>query len=213
MQQVQDKVFILKKIRYGDTDLILQALNPRGARLSLFARAALKSKKRFGGGVLEPTHYVHILYDDKSSSARNEPPLHALKEASLLEGFDSLRTDYERIETGLHFVQLISDVVREGDVDSPELFNLLGNALRAAGMSQRLSLLRIHFEVKLLANQGVLPHEAEELLLLHAPVSEHQKLSLADTDWRRVQGRVRRVLAEYLDHRHRYQDRDRDRGI
>jgi DNA repair protein RecO (recombination protein O) len=199
--QVQEKVFILKTTRYGDTDLIIQALSSKGARLSFFARSALKSKKRFGGGVLEPTHYVHVLYDDKSSSAKSEHPLHVLKEASLIEGFEGLRGDYERIEAGLHFVRLVGDVVREGDLDSAEIFNLLGNTLRAAEKSARLDKLRIHFEVKLLSNQGVLPHEPEEQVLLRAPVSAHEVISLSDTDWNRVRNRIRVVLREYLEHR------------
>ncbi|MEK7357972.1 MAG: DNA repair protein RecO, partial [Bdellovibrionota bacterium] len=117
--QVKDKVFILRKTRYGDNDLILNCLTPSGARISLFARSALRSKKRFGGGVLEPTHYVHVLYEDKSGS-RTEHPLHTLKEASLIEDFPGLRSDYARIELALHFVRLVSEVVKEGEIDSSD---------------------------------------------------------------------------------------------
>jgi DNA repair protein RecO (recombination protein O) len=197
--QVKDKVFILKKVRYGDTDLILNCLTPSGARVSLFARSALKSKKRFGGGVLEPTHYVHVMYEDKGSSQT----LHTLKEASLIEGFNGLRTDYARIETGLYFVKLIADCVKEGDLDSGELFNLLGNTLRAAEKTEHLDRLRIHFEVKLLANQGVLPiDDPEEKTLLRLPISEHEKPILEESDWIRVRSRTKRVLTEYLEHVH-----------
>ena len=80
--QVKNKVFILRKTRYGDHDLILNCLTPEGARVSFFARSALRSKKRFGGGVLEPTHYVHVLYDDKGDGKIN-----TLKEASLIQDF------------------------------------------------------------------------------------------------------------------------------
>lgn len=202
--QVKDKVFLLKATKYGDSDLILSALSPTGARLSLFARSALKSKKRFGGGVLEPTHYVHVLYEDKSGS-RSEHPLHTLKEATLIDSFDGLRTDYSRIEAGLHFVQMISNVVREGEVDGSDLFNLLGNTLRAAEKSSRLDKLRIHFEVKLLSNQGVLPLEEEEQMLLGTPISEHERIPFDDASWRRVHARVRRVMAEYLGHQREHQ--------
>ncbi len=198
--QVKEKVFILKKTRYGDADLILNCLTPKGARISLYARSALKSKKRFGGGVLEPTHYIHALYEDKSSRSHSENPLHTLKEASLIEGFQGLRTDYSRIETALYFVQLISDVVKEGEVDSADLFNLLGNTLRAAESSHHLDWLRTQFEVKLLANQGVLPVEEEEHLLLRAPIADHESLRLVDAEWSRVRGRIRTVMAEYLRH-------------
>ena len=196
--QVKEKVFILKKVRYGEADLILNCLTPKGARISLFARSAVKSKKRFGGGVLEPTHYIHAIYEDKSSRSSSENTLHTLKEASLLEGFNGLRTDYARIETALHFVKLISEVVKEGEIDSSGLFNLLGNTLKAAETSQHLDWLRTHFEVKLLSNQGVLAHEEEEEILLRASIAEHESLKLKDVEWARVRGRVRAVLSEYL---------------
>ena len=114
--EVKEKLFILRKIKYGDADLILSCLTPKGAKISLYARSAMKSKKRFGGGVLEPTHYIHALYDDKTSRSHSENPLHTLKEASLIEGFNGLRTDYNRIEAALYFVSLISNVVREGEI-------------------------------------------------------------------------------------------------
>lgn len=191
--QAKNKVFILRKTRYGDNDLILNCLTPDGARLSLFARGALRSKKRFGGGVLEPTHYVHVLYDDKGSEK-----LATLKEATLIQDFAGLRSDYARIEAGLYFVKLVAEVVKEGEIDSSEVFNLLGNTLKAAETSANLDHLRTHFEVKLLASQGVLPHELEEQTLLALPISSHATATLDEGDWARLRGRVKRVLNEYI---------------
>lgn len=197
--QVKDKVFILKKTRFGDSDLILNCLSAKGARIGLFARSALKSKKRFGGGVLEPTHYVHVLYEDKSGTSSAENPLQTLKEASLINDFPGLRSDYSRIETGLHFVRLINSVVKEGEVDSADLFNLLGNSLKAAETSEHLDRLRTHFEAKLLANQGMLPvEEPEDEILMRAPIAEHARLPLDERAWSRARSRVKRILQEYL---------------
>ena len=197
--QVKDKVFILKKTRYGDSDLILNCLTASGARLGLFARSALKSKKRFGGGVLEPTHYVHVLYEDKSGSSSAENPLHTLKEASLILDFAGLRTDYARIEAALHFVRLINDVVKEGEIDSSDLFNLLGNSLKAAETSDHLDQLRTHFEAKLLANQGMLPIEGQEdEILMRTPIADHERLPLAPPQWLQARHRMKRILQEYL---------------
>ena len=202
---VKDKVFILKATRYGDSDLILNCLNSKGARVSLFARSALKSKKRFGGGVLEPTHYVNVMYEEKNSPSSSESRLGTLKEASLVESFPGLRTDYARIETALHVVNLVGTVIREGEVDAGDIFNLLGNTLRAIESSDisagsvKLDHLRTHFEVKLLANQGVLPVEdIEEQQLLSVPISENEKIELADEEWRRLRIRIRQILSDYL---------------
>jgi DNA repair protein RecO (recombination protein O) len=195
--QIKDKVFVLKTVRYGEADLIVQALNPLGARLNLFARAALKSKKRFGGGVLEPTHYLQVLYRDKNS-ASGGPSLHTLQEASILDSFQNLRSDYSRLQTALHIVRLVADITREGDTESADLFNLLGNTLKATETSAQLEYLFIHFQVKLLTQQGVLPHDTHESLIMHAPISAHAELELTDREWKDVARRNERVLNEYL---------------
>lgn len=196
---IKEKLFILKKSRYGDADLILQALTSKGARLSLFARSALKSRKRFGGGVLEPTHFVLAMYDDRRSRVSGGGLL-SLREATLIEDFEGLRSDYARLEAGLRFVQLISDVSREGDVGSGELYNLLGNALRAAETTKSLDRLRVHFEARVLAAQGVLSHEPEESELLRAPIARHEAAPLSDDGWRAVSRRVHATMREYLSH-------------
>jgi DNA repair protein RecO (recombination protein O) len=197
--QVKERVFVLRTTKYGDNDLILNCLTASGSRLSLIARGAIKSKKRFGGGILEPMNYLQINFEDKTSK-RNENPLHTLKEATLLQGFDALRTDYTRIETGLYFVRLISECVREGDLESSELFNLLGNTLKAAETSKNLDRLRTHFEVKLLSNQGVLAIDESEQAFLALPISEHERLEISEPELAGVRARVRRVLSEYLEH-------------
>jgi DNA repair protein RecO (recombination protein O) len=194
--QVKDRVFILKKQRYGDADLIIHALNPKGERLNLFARSALRSKKRFGGGVLEPTHYVNVMYEEKSG--RSDQPLHTLKEASLIEDFVGLRTDYNRLETALYLIQLVHDVSREGDVHANEIFNLLGNALRAAEKTSAPHKLRTHFEIKLLAHHGVLDVGQEEAKLLKANIADHETAELSDDEWRLLASRLQFVLRDFL---------------
>jgi DNA repair protein RecO (recombination protein O) len=196
---IQEKLFILKKTRFGEADLILQALRPNGARVGLFARSAMRSRKRFGGGALEPTHFVLALYDERRERG-GESVLFPLREASLLNGFARLRSDYSRLEAALRFVRLACDVSREGDVGSGELFNLLGNALSAAETTASLEKLRIHFEARVLAAQGVLPREREEAVLLRAPVSEHERAPLAESEWRDVSGRVHSAMRAYLSH-------------
>ena len=66
-----------------------------------------------------------------------------------------------------------------------------------------LDRLRVHFEVKLLANQGVLPVDEEESILLRAPISDHEQLELSDDQWSYLRARVKRILQEYLQHRHK----------
>ena len=195
--QIKDKAIVLRTTRYGEHDLIVQVINSKGAKLNLFARSAFRSKKRFGGGVLEPTHFIHILYQDKSAKGADHP-LHTLNEATMINSFSKLRSDYARLETALHLVQVVTVIAHEGDTDSDSIFNLLGNTLKAAETSNNLEALKTHFEVKLLTLQGVLAHQSEEEALLRAPISDHEILELSEDRWRSLRSRTSSALKSYL---------------
>lgn len=194
---VRDKAIVLRTTRYGEHDLIVQVINSKGAKLNLFARSALRSKKRFGGGVLEPTHFIQVMYQDKSAKG-GDSSLHTLSEATLINSFSKIRSDYARLEAALHAVQVITVVAHEGDVDSEAIFNLLGNTLKAAETSNALEALKTHFEVKLLTLQGVLEHLSEEEALLRSPISDHESLVLSDDRWRILRSRTANALKTYL---------------
>lgn len=66
----RERIIVLKKTVYRDSDLIIRGLNSQGAKLSFIAPAALKSRRRFGGGVLEPTNFIEVVYQ---SSGRSSP--------------------------------------------------------------------------------------------------------------------------------------------
>jgi DNA repair protein RecO (recombination protein O) len=145
---------ILKKTKYGESDLIIQLILSSGEKLSTIARGALRSKKRFSGGVLDPTNYVQIQYRDQG-----DHKLSTLEEAQILDGFDGLRTDYDRMELGLQIISAISKISQHGDSLSEGLFNLLGHALRGLQGAKNLVLFRGVFGLKLLYQQGVLEQD------------------------------------------------------
>jgi DNA repair protein RecO (recombination protein O) len=189
----EDRIIVLRKIKHGEADLIIHGLNRSGAKMAFFAKAAAKSKKRFGGGVLEPTHYIRINYQDSGQEG-----LLRLEEARLLEDFKNLRADYERLEVALYMVSLVEKISREGVVDSPELFDLLGNALRAAETTNDLPGLRLHFQIRLLAGQGVMPDMAEAAPFLENPIKEGVRASLPPEALAALKVRVQRTLDQYL---------------
>ncbi|MBC7370201.1 MAG: DNA repair protein RecO [Bdellovibrionaceae bacterium] len=144
-------------MKYGEADLIIHALSPLGEKLSFIARSAMRSKKRFGGGVLEPSHFVQFTYKQAKFSA--EGSLNTLNEATLLNDFRGIRKDYDHLELALHILDCISRVCQEGDRNSEALFNLLGNTLTALESSNDVKLLKILFYLKFLYQQGVLTVE------------------------------------------------------
>lgn len=151
----QDLFIILKKIKYGEADLIIHALGSNGARSSFIAKSALKSKKRFGGGILEPLHFVNFTYREKQDSAQ----MKTLSEATLIEDFRDIRTNYDKLELALYILNCVAHVSLEGDQHSEFLFNLTGHSLRAVSKTLSPATLKLHFCLKFLYQQGVIALE------------------------------------------------------
>ena len=168
----KSKVLILRATKYGEADLILQALTNGGEKISLLARGALKSKKRFSGGVLEPTHFVEVRYKKPVSDNK----IATLEEATLINGFEKLRSSYEKVEAALYVLECLSKVSQEGDAVSDRLFNLAGHSLKSLEKAVDLKLFRVHFCLKLLFQQGVLEPESWMGVYLKSSMAEHEKM-------------------------------------
>ena len=169
---MQKKVIILRVLEHGDNNLILKALSEDGALLSFFGRSAKKSKKRFAPGILAPTHFLKVSYQESRNGG-----LDSLQEAILLYDFSGLRTDYEKLSMALHFLKLTTKVVREDTIDNSKVFDLLGNALKALESSENLTSINYQFVLKLLSQQGVLPPELQSSVHLKHTLAEHGKIS------------------------------------
>jgi DNA repair protein RecO (recombination protein O) len=83
---------LLRRVEYGETDLVVTLLTDTIGRVSALARGARKSVKRFGG-VLEPMHTLRVAYDDRSGAE-----LVVLREAKLERARPFLITSLERMQ-------------------------------------------------------------------------------------------------------------------
>lgn len=157
VSDVTEKFLILKKTKFSESDLIIHALSAIGTKKSFLAKGALKSKKRFGGGILEPTHYVQFTYKE----SKTDSGLNYLNEAHLIEDFKNIRCDFDQIEFALQVVNCAYHVAQEGDSDSHFLFNLVGHALRFLNTAkpEQLNTFKLHFYLKFLYQQGVISME------------------------------------------------------
>ncbi len=173
MTEKQDRFIILKKIKYGEADLIIHAIGANGAKTSFLAKSALKSKKRFGGGILEPLHFVNLTYKEKADSTQ----MKTLNEATLIDDFKEIRSDYDKLELALFILNCVSHVSLEGDQNSEFLFNLTGHSLRAVAKSTHLRELRLHFCLKFLYQQGVISIENWMTPFLKANMNEAEQLA------------------------------------
>jgi len=172
MSEQQNRFIILKKTKFGESDLIIQALSVEGTKKSFIARSALKSKKRFGGGILEPSHYVLFTY----KSAKSDGQLNVLNEATLIDDFKDIRTDYDKLDFALTILNCAYHVAQEGDVDSHFLFNLVGHSLRKLALTDNLYRFKLHFYLKFLFQQGVINVEDWMTPFLKINIAESEKL-------------------------------------
>lgn len=159
------KMIVLKRMKWAEADLIIHGLEPSGARLHCLARNALKSRKRFGGGLLEPTHFLEC----QVKVSNREDALHGLEDARLLEGFEGLRSDYDRLNLALRFLEVI-DRSNAGDA-FPEIFNLLGNSLKTLAGGANLLRVEAQFGLKFLKLHGILDFDDWMAPFLEQPIA------------------------------------------
>lgn len=192
---VKNRFIILKKTKYGEADLILNALAVTGEKMGFIARGALKSKKRFGGGVLDPLHFVQLTYHQSG-----EGKLHTIKEATLISDFAGLRSDYDRLEFALKILDVIGRVSQEGDTASEFVFNLLGHTLKALETSKDVEALKLQFWLKFLHQQGVLTPEPWMTPFLKATIADHTSIAEAGrAESRRIVG-LEMLVDQYVKH-------------
>ena len=96
-------------------------------------------------------------------------------------------------------MQLTNKLSQEGVTDSPETFNLLGNALRSLRESKNIQNLRLQFEIKLLYTQGVLPPDFDARDFLQRPLSEHDQFEIHWEQLSLIRSRTHHVLNQYLN--------------
>lgn len=192
----QCRAIVLRTLRFGEADLVVHALTEKGQRLNFIARSALKSKKRFSGGVLEPSHCIRMSY--KGRAGGDDEKLLQLNEATLDQSFPGLRKDYQRLELALYFLRLISSIVKEGDIEQPGLFNMLGHGLKALETSEDLFQLRLHFEAKILAQQGVLPPDQDFSRMVGVSLTQSSEIVVPEDEKRRLRNRLDQILNAYV---------------
>ncbi|PWU19507.1 MAG: DNA repair protein RecO [Bdellovibrio sp.] len=168
------QMIIMKTYKWSEADLIIHALMPTGAREHFLARAALKSRRRFGGGTLEPTHCIEAIFQP----ARTETGLHHLQEARVIESFEGLRGDYDRLLLALNTVAAVDRTAPGGEI--PGLYSLLGNALKALATGRPTARVEAHFAIKFLRLHGVLASVDWMRSFLSLPLNTQSEESFPD---------------------------------
>lgn len=145
------QAIVLHHSDYGEADRIVTFLTPDHGRLKGFARAARKSRKRFGAA-LEPFAEVQLHW-----VARSSGDLVSLRDAELVTLRSGLRRDLETLTLAGYGCELTEVLFDESGI-GVEVFRLLQaflDHLDRAGYSVEARLL---LEIRMLSLAGYVPH-------------------------------------------------------
>ncbi len=141
---------VLRRIDYGESDLIVSLLTAERGVLRGYARAGRKSVKRFGSA-LEPFSQIEI----RCQPGRGE--LLTLHDADLISSRRGLRLSLPTLALAGYAVELLEMLLPEGE-GQPELFCLLQGYLDYLARQGNPELARLLFELRLVQHLGYIPH-------------------------------------------------------
>ncbi len=194
MQNLSGEAFILRTISYSEADLIVHALSKDHGLLHFFVRGAKTSKKRFSGGVLQPPHLIKFDTSRSAKRQHEEGGLITLKEASLLNDFIKIRSNYRAIETMFAMIK----VVLSADAGQGELFNHFGGALKVLPLVKDHRRFFSHFVVRYLYIEGVLPSQGEFIEFIQTPLTYHSRLTaVSEEQMNKEEGLAAHFLKTY----------------
>ncbi|TLM97539.1 DNA repair protein RecO, partial [bacterium] len=147
MKPAVDLAYLLRSVKYRDSDLVVTILTRSHGPVALLARGARKSKKRFGGAL----DYGRLF--SAEFTLPKESGLGTLSSVALKEDFPAAVATLEGHAAVGHALEVLRLLAREGD-QSPEPFSLLDAFLRALQKgADPLSLARV-FQIKAAALAG-----------------------------------------------------------
>lgn len=148
---------VLRTYPYGDSNLILKVLTETRGKVSIAAKSARNSQKRFHGGF--------DIFDTGSFRVKEGSGdiLGEVAEFTPIKNFVALRESLTRIVVGSFLTECFELVVAEDSSEDPYCFNTLNLALEAVShSSDEKEALKAAFLAlgSLLKHEGILPTDA-----------------------------------------------------
>jgi O-succinylbenzoate synthase len=140
--------FILRAIKFRESDLILTVLSRDYGKISLIAKGARRTESKFGAALDLLTLSELVFYDAEN--------LKLLKEASILEDYRALKGDYDRLTLALQTAHLLNQLVEEHHPDRA-VFEFFKDFLEALGSLRDLDLAALAVKLKLTRALGIAP--------------------------------------------------------
>jgi DNA repair protein RecO (recombination protein O) len=146
------KAIVLSKEYFGEADSYIQFFTKEWGMISLLARSARKSKRRYVGGL--------DLFCHDEIFVRGDPRERGyLQELVVLNSFPGIREKLERVWAAGKAVQWVKKLANAA-TPMPGVYTLLGQTLALTEKEvsdERLDLLTLVFKLKLLSQLGLKP--------------------------------------------------------
>jgi len=145
---------LLRKIEYGDHDFIISFLTKSKGKISVIAKNAKKSVKRFSGALdLFFVNQIHCTFPKKKKDG-----LIILSQADLENGFANIRYDVFKTAYASFWVELIHFWLEEDKVQS-DLYDLLLFSLDALNKGTiEKEVLSLFFQIRFMSISGFSPN-------------------------------------------------------
>ena len=148
MSSFSTPAIILRRIEFGDYDLIVTFFTLNKGKISVIAKSAKKSTKRFAG-ILELFSAIDIVC---STGRRQRLPV--LTEAILKHPFSKIRSSIKKTAYASYWAELIDGWSEEGQ-RQPDLYELLLHVLNELDLGRTpADVLSILFQIRFLVLSG-----------------------------------------------------------
>ncbi len=152
MPVLKTSAILLRRVDYGDADLILTLFAQDRGKISVIAKHAKKSRKRFAG-VLELFSNLNI-----QCRTRRQGGLAVLEEAHIIEPYAALREHIIKTAYASYWAELVM-VWAEDDQPQAPLYKLLVYALGELNAGQQVdAALNLAFQMRFMALAGLCPN-------------------------------------------------------
>jgi recombinational DNA repair protein (RecF pathway) len=150
-QPLTEAALVIGLVPYGESNLIVRVFTKERGRMTLFARGAKKSKKRFPGGI------SRLCLGQIRWKTRSQEALPELLETDFSVGFQGLANDPRNYGRAAYVVELLDRLLPVGE-PAPDLFadaiTLLHLLANGAADARHLRAM----ELRILKDTGYLPN-------------------------------------------------------
>jgi DNA repair protein RecO (recombination protein O) len=164
MALYKTRAIVIKSMNLSESDRLITFMTENHGKVKCVAKGARKAKNQFWGS-LEPMSLIHLIY-----FGREHQSLFRLNHSDIIESFQTIRDDFDKLYTGIYFLDLIDAMILEGHWE-PKVFGLLYQALAALNQQTELEPLRRLFEIRLLSLSGYKPQLEHCVLCRKLPVN------------------------------------------